>query len=258
VPIDLPALYVDLAFLSPLSDRRADRLVRFISEGEPQLVVDVGCGWAELLLRILKAAPDCRGIGIDSDEDAIEHGEAVAAARELDRRATLIAGDVRVHAPQGADALVCIGASQIWGVPPADDGSFTEPLDYRRALNALRDLVPRGGRVVYGEAVWSAEPTPQAIAPLAGRLDEYLTLPELIEVAVTCGFAPAAVHEADLDEWDTFESGYTARYARWLAAHDPADPDCAEVRKRAQQQRAAYLGGYRGVLGMVYCELLAV
>jgi SAM-dependent methyltransferase len=256
--IDLTPPYVDLSFMSPLSDRRAEKLVQFLVNGVPEVVLDVGCGWAELLLRTVAASPGCRGIGIDRDAGAIDHGNRLAVSRDLDERVVLIAGDASVEAPQSADAVICIGASQIWADPRAAGQPPTEPLDYHRALTAIRRTVPRGGRVVYGEAIWSAPPTAEAIAPLAGRLDEFVLLPELVEVAVDCGFAPMAIHEADADEWDSFESGYTACYGRWLAEHDPQDPDAEEVRQRAKRQREAYLQGYRGILGMAYLELLAV
>lgn len=66
-----------------------------------------------------------------------------------------------------------------------------------------------------------------------------------------------AVHEATIDEWDEFESGYSTCYATWLAAHDPDDPDADEVRARARRQRDGYLHGYRGIMGMAYLQLLA-
>lgn len=65
------------------------------------------------------------------------------------------------------------------------------------------------------------------------------------------------MHEASQDEWDTFESGYTARFARWLATHPSDHPDAADVRDRAARQRKAYFEGYRGVLGLAYLGLLA-
>ena len=248
---------VDLAFLSPLADHRAAKLVQFVAEGEPRVVLDVGCGWAELLLRTLSALPASLGIGVDRDTEVIEHGKVLAAGRGLGDRVTLLAGDASVDAPQTADAVICIGASQIWD-PTFGRGPITEPLDYRRALTAIRGLVPPGGRVVYGEVIWSSPPTAQAIAPLAGRLDEFVSLAELVEIVTSCGFAVMAFHEADLDEWDTFESGIGACYARWLAEHDAQDPESDDVRQRAKRHRASYLHGYRGVLGMAYLELLAV
>ena len=104
-----------------------------------------------------------------------------------------------------------------------------------------------------------APPTPAATAPLAGRDDEFVTLGEVADLAVAAGFAPLAVHEASLDEWDVVRVRATPpAYARWLAEHAADDPEADEVRALAERQRAAYFGGYRGVLGLGYLELLAV
>ena len=111
---------------------------------------------------------------------------------------------------------------------------------------------------MYGEAVWSTSPTEAATAPLGGRLDEFVFLPDLVELATKSGFAVVQVHEANLNEWDQFESGHMAKYAHWLAEHQPDDPQVAEVQALAQAQSAAYFRGYRGILGMAYLSLVAV
>jgi len=245
--------YDDLTFLSPLSEQRADELVRFLADGKPALVLDLGCGWAELLLRVVAAVPAVRGLGFDPDPDAIAYGRQQAMQRGLSERVELSAGDART-APDGADAMICIGASQIWGSPTAEE----QPLDYSGALAAVRSLLSRGGRIVFGEAIWSAPPTDHAVAALSGRRDEFVTLAELVELAVAAEFMPIAVAEAGLEEWDRFESGFSACYARWLAEHDVGHPDAAEVRTRAAEQRRGYFAGYRGVLGMAYLSLVAV
>ncbi len=258
---DLDPLHRHLTFMAPLSEDRAARLVRFLADGPGGNVVDVGCGWAELLLRVVAGAPHLQGIGVDLDADAIGHARVLAEQRGLAARVRLIVGDARSDTPDGAGgaagagAAICIGASQVWA---AGAGVATDqPLDYGRALRSLRRLVGRGGRVVYGEGIWSAPPTAAAIAPLAGRVDEFVTLAELVEMAVSAEFMPVGFHQATLDEWDQFESGYSARYATWLAEHRRDHPDAAEVRELARRQRAANLGGYRGVLGMAYLELVA-
>jgi len=245
--------YENLTFMTPLSEERADRLVGFLTGDLHGTVVDIGCGWAELLLRAVAAAPDVRGVGVDTDAASIEHGRRLLDQRGLTDRVTLTCGDAKDHAPERADAVVCIGASQVWG--PVEDN---KPLDYSSALAAIRALVPRGARVIYGEGIWSRPPTAEAVAPLAGRLDELVSLAELVDLAVAQGFMPVAVHEASIDEWDHFESGYSACYAQWLAEHGPDHPDAAEVHARAARQRAGYFGGYRGVMGMAYLALLAV
>lgn len=245
----------DLTFMGPLSEQRAGRLVTFLAHGlRDGVVLDVGCGWAELLLRVVAAVPDCAGIGVDTDGDSITHGRALVHQRGLTDRVTLVHGDAREQSPRRVDALLCVGASQIWG-PPAED---REPLDYAAALAAIRATVARGARVVYGESIWSCPPTTAAVSPLAGRFDELVSLPELVELAVAHHFMPIAVHQASTDEWDTFESGYSACYARWLVEHDPDHPDTESVHASAARQRAAYLSGYRGVLGMGYLELIAI
>jgi len=239
--------------MTPLSEARADRLVGFLAEADPATVYDVGCGWAELLLRVLAASPSSRGRGADLDAVAIDRARSEAQRRGLETRVELVNSDARELAGP-ADAVLCIGSSQVWG-PPVEDA---QPLDYAAALSALRALVPQGGRVVYGEGIWSRPPTAAAIAPLAGRDDEFAGLPALLELVAAAGFMPVQVHEASVDEWDVFESGYAARYAHWLTEHGPDHPDADDVRTRAGRQRAAYFDGYRGVLGMAYLCLVAV
>jgi cyclopropane fatty-acyl-phospholipid synthase-like methyltransferase len=246
-------LHRDLRFLSPLSEARADRLVGFLAQDGPSTALDVGCGWGELLLRVLEAAPGARGLGVDRDEEAVASAHRRAVDRGVADRATFEARDARdVTGTFGA--VTCIGASQIW----RPDAEESQPIGYAAALAALRALLPRGGRLVYGEGIWSAPPTPAATAPLSGRDDEFIPMGALVELAEAQGFAVVAAHEADLDEWDTFESGFTAGYARWLAEHDPDHPDAAEVRALAARQHAAYFGGYRGILGLAYLQLVAV
>ncbi len=246
-------LHHDLTFLSPLSEERAARLVSFLTAHAPASVLDVGCGWAELLLRVLEAAPAASGLGLDLDEESLTRAAASAARRGLGDRARFEARDART-VDGTFDAVTCIGASQIWG---ADVGEAL-PLDYVAALTALRALLPRGGRLVYGEGIWSRPPTPAATAPLAGRDDEYVDLATLVALAEEHGFAAMSVHEASLDEWDAFESGFTAGWVRWLSEHAADDPDAAEVRERVARQHAAYLQGYRGVLGLAYLHLVAL
>lgn len=65
-------------------------------------------------------------------------------------------------------------------------------------------------------------------------------------------------HQASLDEWDQFESGFTAGYARWLVEHPKEHPDAEAVRARLAAQTRAYFRGYRGTLGMAYLQLLAI
>jgi cyclopropane fatty-acyl-phospholipid synthase-like methyltransferase len=253
MPPDVGPCYRDLRFMAPLSEERASTLCQFLSRSVRGTVLDVGCGWAEMLIRVLEREPSAKGLGIDLDADAVAHGRALAQERGVADRLSLIAGDAKAHLPKAAAAVLCIGASQIWG-PPVQ---ARLPLDYRSALSALRPLLEAGSTAVYGEGVWTAEPTPEAVEPLAGRADEFVFLPDLLDTVRDCGFVVMRTHQATLDEWDEFECGYAARYARWLAEHPDEHENAAEVRARMLAQSNAYFRGYRGVLGMAYLELLA-
>ena len=249
--IDPP--FTDLNYLSPMSDRRAEQLATFVMSAPEGAIVDVGCGWAELLMRAVEMSGNHTGIGIDIDAEALAYGRERATERGLGGRVTLHDGEGAALAPANATAAISIGAAQIWR-RDSDD----ERLPYANALEGLRAVVDRGGRVVFGDGIWSTPPTPEATSALGGRDDEMVDLATLVDYTVDAGFMPLRVSEASLAEWDEFESAYSACYTRWLANHPPDHPDAADVRERARRQRDGYLRGYRGVLGLAYLELVAV
>lgn len=98
-------------FLSPLSPERGERLVNFLATDLTGSILDFGCGWAELLLQVLAAAPDARGVGVDIDAVSLAHGREVARQRGLAERATLLEENPRTAAPRRHDAVICIGSS---------------------------------------------------------------------------------------------------------------------------------------------------
>lgn len=252
--IDFDPHHQHLRFMSPLGAPRAEGLVAFMSEHGRGTIVDIGCGWAALLIELLRANKDVEGVGLDLDSGHFDFAERVAVAHAVSARLKLVAGDARAHMPARVNGAICVGATQVWG----QQSDTPSALDYAAALTALRALLQPGEPLVYGEGIWRSPPTAAAIKPLSGRVDEFLSLPDLISLASEHGFAVVRAQEATLDEWDEFESGYMAKFATWLAAHPPTHPDAEEVRSRMRRQQEAYFRGYRGVLGMAYLSLLAV
>lgn len=224
-----------------MSEKRAAALVASLRPLGGARVVDLGCGWAELLLRVVGSDPTASGLGIDIDEVAIVHGRSNAAVRGLAQRVELRVGDAAAWSGERADILLCIGANHPWGGIP-------------EALAALRSLLRPGGRLVFGAEFWAVPPTPEALRALDITADAYGSLADLVATAVGTGFRPLAVVEASPPEWDSFESGYTAAWERYLLA-SPEAPDADQVRSRADAHRDRFLRGYRGVLGFAYLTL---
>ncbi|MFE1146148.1 SAM-dependent methyltransferase [Streptomyces albidoflavus] len=239
-----------LTFHGPLGEPRAAELTARLAAHRPATVLDIGCGWGELMLRVLAAVPGETGTGLDLDEEDLARGRARAAERGL-------AGRVEFHAesatgtPRGpADLVLCLGASQ----------ALTDAAPPRlvpEALREVRRLVRPGGRVVLGEGFWERPPSPGELAGMwpDAAASDHPSLAELVDEAVAAGFRPARIETATPAEWEEFESGYREDVEVWLAAH-PDHPEAAATRERTDRQRAAWLSGYRNVLGLAYLTLV--
>lgn len=239
-------IHTRLTFHGPLSSARADAIVDRLSATRPRTVLDIGCGWGELLLRVLEAVPEARGTGIDLDEADLARGRRSAEERGVAGRVDFLAESSRDTAHDPADLVLCVGASQ--ALSDADCPTA-------EALRSLRRLVSDHGRVLLGEGIWDRRPTEAELAgmwPGASESDHH-TLPALLDLAVASGFRPEWTETATLAEWDHFESGYQADQEVWLAAH----PDAIEVRDRLNRHRSQWMS-YRGVLGMAYLTLVPV
>ena len=76
---ELPPRLTRLTFHGPLSEARAARIVARLTGNSPRTVLDIGCGWGELMLRVLAAAPDATGLGDKQEWLAAHPGHPKAA-----------------------------------------------------------------------------------------------------------------------------------------------------------------------------------
>jgi SAM-dependent methyltransferase len=244
-----PPRLTRLTFHGPLSETRANALVHRLTRTNPRTVLDIGCGWGELMLRILTAAPEATGVGIDITAEDLARGRRNAEARGLAQRAAFVEESAVGTSRGPADLVLCLGASQAL--------SAAEPPEYTaEALRALRGLVADGGRVLLGEGFWQRTPTSAELSgmwPGAAATDHY-DLATLLDLAVAAGFRPEWTETASLDEWEEFESAYQADQEIWLAEH-PGHPLAAETRDRLDRHRAQWTS-YRGLLGLAYLTLV--
>jgi cyclopropane fatty-acyl-phospholipid synthase-like methyltransferase len=243
---DGPSGHTYLDFNAPLSDDRAARLISSLHPLTDARVLDLGCGWGELLLRLLATEPTAHGTGVDNDDEAIARARGNATARGLDPRVRWHADEVAGWRDAPVDVVLAVGVSHIWG------GTAS-------MLSALTDRVKPGGRVLVGDAFWERPLTTRERVGLGVDLAELTTvssLAEIVDTAIDRGYRLLAVSTATLDEWDDFESRYCAGRERWLLDH-PDDARAKEARAIVDEHRDSWLRGYRGVLGFGYLTLAA-
>ncbi|MER5640152.1 methyltransferase [Kitasatospora sp. NPDC002227] len=247
-----PPRLTHLTFHGPLSENRSDRMIRRLTTPAPVTVLDLGCGWGELMLRLLEALPGATGTGIDLNADDLARGRAAAEARGLADRVRFRQESAVSPTVGPADLVLCLGASH----------ALTEaqpPEHTAAALRALRRLVPPGGRVLLGETFWQRPPTPRELSAMWPGADgtEFHDLAGLVDLTIAAGFRPSWIETASPAEWEDFESGYQSDVEEWLAAH-PGHPLAEQTRERVDRHRSAWLRGYRDVMGMAYLTLVPV
>ncbi|MGW6446088.1 SAM-dependent methyltransferase [Lentzea sp. NPDC055074] len=246
-PPKITPLYEDVTFHGPLSEERAARLIRSLLPLDDAHVVDFGCGWAEFLLRTLEAAPTATGTGVDRNAVDIAHAQANADTRGLTGRVSLQVADVTEWQPdRPADAVIVNGATQVFGGDPLDHTVNT--------LTAAKELLRPGGRLLLGEGFWEREPTEAELAAMPVPRDQYGSLADLVDLALSHGYRPLAVEQASLDEWDVFENGHGLAWERWLRAN-PDSEHAEEIRAKADRQRNYRLRGWRRTMGLAYLTL---
>jgi len=227
------ARYAALRWNTPLSEPHAEELLDLLDLTAATSVVDLGCGWGELLLRAA-ARTRAKAVGLDTDPTGLDRGRRAARERGL--------GVDFVEQPAAewdgtADRALCIGSSHTLG------GS-------KKMLTALAETVPHG-RVLVGDGCWEEPPTKAARDIIGPGI---LRLADLVAACGEAGWQVLHLNLADQREWDDFESRHRAGTREWLLANAD-DPRAAEVRAREEEREREYLTGYRGVLGFAYLVL---
>jgi cyclopropane fatty-acyl-phospholipid synthase-like methyltransferase len=217
-----------LVFGAPLSEQRARELVLLLALAPGRHVLDLGCGWAELLLRVVAAHPGATGTGVDLDRRSLDRARRAAAEQGLYERVELVEGDPATFADRG-DLVLCVGGAGAWGGPTA-------------ALRELRELVERGGSLLFADRFWE-RPAGADARRLFGELPVF---DGLVQVARAAGFAVEHADRSTPDEWDAFEA---AACAGLEGADDPA------ARLAAVERGRDYREAYRSVLGFAWLVL---
>lgn len=229
--------HAGLAFQNPLNATELDAFVDRLPLEPGARIVDLGCGKAELLIRILERHR-ASAVGIDLSPYFLAEARGEAGRRVPDAGLELREGDA-AHTelePASFDLAIAVGAGGI------SDG-------YRRAIVALARLVRPRGHVLLGEGYWRREPSAAYLEALGAERDELAGYADLLAAAREQGLELAEALESTEADWERYEGRWAENGERWAAEH-PDHPDREELLAwiRTGRERFERLGG-RETLG---------
>jgi len=226
-----------MAICNPLGSDQLDALVALIALSGPRAgrALDVGCGKAELLIRLCERSA-WAGLGIDPNATLVAEARAAIAARAPGRVEIVEAEADPQALPSAAyDLAAAVGASHALGGTDA-------------TLAALAVTTRQGGHVLVGDGFWRRLPDAAALDILGIPAEELHLLPELVGAADAAGLEPLEVLVAREDDWDRYEWAHLRNLEAHAAAH-PDDPQAARLWARRKRWRDAYLRAGRDLLG---------
>lgn len=188
--------------------------------------LDIGCGNGGI------AAMLARRFGLNVT--AVERDPAMAA---LARERTAGSGVVVVEtgsetaladlAPQ--DLIVVIGATEAAAAGLRDPQAMFE---------RLRGHLAPGGRLLWGDLFWSAEP-PQPLRMLVEAANTYLTHEGWQAAARAAGYDVVSAEVSSPETWDRYTAAMDAAARAWLAEHADA-PEAPAVRASAERVKTMF------------------
>jgi SAM-dependent methyltransferase len=229
-----PQLFATCDSNAPLSPECVAWLCKALKVREKAQVVDLGCGWGQLLVDIVIHLPQSTGSGYDSDQLMIEHATAVASTFAIEDRITFSVADCTA-VTKPCDVLICMGSTHAWDT-------------LERGLDAFYQLLKPEGRLIIGVPFWENPPSNAAFEALGTSPDGLPSEMSLRSLVSDSGFAITGFRASTLAEWDAFEIAWCASRVIWLR-ENPNHPDFAKYAEQLEKHRAMWLDGYRTYLG---------
>lgn len=226
----------DHDYCNPLSSGKFERLLDLLPLDAGSRVLDLGCGRAELALRIIER--------FGSTVIAIDHSSYMLdAARE---RAEWTGALGRLHLddtdiqnykadPETFHLTVMLDAGGISG-------------GMAGICQRLRGWTRSGGYVLVGLQYWRRKPPSELVSLLGGREREIGDHHGNVQAGIDAGLMPMHAITASEDEWDDYEWKLCRSVERYVR-EQPDDPDGSAMLDRARRWRDAYLKWGRDALG---------
>ena len=224
--------------MNPLAEEDVDEMIEAL-ELEPNAhVLDLGCGKAEILLRIVERFPDVRATGLDNSRAVLAEARRQAESRVPEAKVVLLEQDVREYAPDPGsfDLVVSTGGVAFRG-------------GVGGTLAVLAGFVASGGKLLFGEGYWREEPSAEYLVALGAARAELKDYEGTIQAAVEAGLDLKRAVTSSIEDWDAYEDAWARNGQRYADAHEDEE-GVDELREWIANGRARYreLGG-RETLG---------
>jgi len=229
-----PQLFATCDYNAPLSPESFSWLCKALKVREKAHVVDLGCGWGQLLIDIVMHLPQSTGSGYDSDQLMIEHATTMASTFAIEDRITFSVADCTT-VTKPCDVLICMGSTHAWDT-------------LERGLDAFYQLLKLEGCLIIGVPFWENPPSDAACEALGTSPEGLPSERSLRTLTTDSGFAINGFRASTLAEWDAFEIAWCASRVIWLR-ENANHPDFARYAELLEKHRAMWLDGYRTYLG---------
>jgi len=227
----------DHDYCNPISAAKVERLLDLLPLDASSRVLDLGCGRAELSLRIIErfgstvVAVDNSSMMLDAARERAEWTGALAKLHldDIDIR------EFRAD-PETFHLSVMLGGGGIAGGMVG-------------ICRQLKEWTKSGGYVLIGEGYWRQRPHAEYLALLDGAVEgELFDHRGNVRAGIDAGLIPMHATTASIDEWDEYEWKYCRSIERY-AREQPDDPDSPAFLERVRRWRDGYLRWGRDTLG---------
>jgi SAM-dependent methyltransferase len=214
--------YDGLTYWGPTSEARMEAILDLVDLPAGATALDVGCGRAELLVRLVERY-GVEAIGIDKSAAALAQARAEFETRAPDAGVSLLELEVSEYAPEPGS----LDFISFLGGPFVGDS-------YPSTVRAFAEWLAPGGLLLSGHGFWMREPEPAYLEATGLPHDTLTDHTSNIECGYGAGFDVLYVSVSTRDEWDEFEG--RIHYNRQMV---PGDPELMEEKQRwfdAQQR----------------------
>ena len=226
-------------FSSPISPGMLDRVLALSGIARGWRVADLGCGPGSMALHLAERY----GVeveAVDRSTIMLDLARARAEGHPAGERLTFRQAESTdwLKDAEPCDLLMAVGAGLL--VPDAPDNAAQ--------LAALAAKVRPGGRLLWGETFWKAEPSTAFKAGLGPTATLYASHADYVAAGETAGLIPLYAAVSSDQDWDEYAWRYSTAVEGY-AADNLKDPEAQAMRARIGAWRKLYLTEGRRVMG---------